>query len=108
MAAVESLKPQPVVPALKAGQVFVAGRIKARTKIGKTFIHLVLAPAADQYSFPQPFEVSSKAPLGDVDEDVKVVCNCNCRQAKKNYTDKETGEQKAFRGAYMDLRAVEE
>lgn len=95
-------------PKVSAGQAFIVGRVEARTKIGKIFIHLIVGPAADEYSFPAAFEVSSRTPVGEVGELVRVVVRLDGRRTRKSWTDQDTGEVKKFPGAFMSLRALEE
>jgi hypothetical protein len=95
------------MPKLDAGQAFIAGKLVSRIKIKKTWIQVVVAPAIDEYSHPRPFEITSKNPLGEVDELVRVTCNLTGRRAQKSSTDQETGEVKKFAGAWMSLQAVE-
>jgi len=104
----ENVKNLPALPKLNAGQAFIVGRIEARTKLGKTWIHLIVGPAKDEYSFPDSFEVSSRAPLGEVGELVRLVVQVSGRRTRKTHTDKDTGERKEFPGAFVSLRAIEE
>lgn len=104
----ENLKTLPTMPKLATGQAFIVGRIDSRTKVGKTWIHVIVGPAKDEYSFPDSFEVSAKAPLGEVGDLVRIVVGIVGRRTKKKHTDHDTGEQKVFPGAFVSLRAVEE
>lgn len=96
------------LPKLEPGQAFIKGKIASRTKLGKSFVHVVSAPAADEYSFPKAYEISSKQPLGEVDEPVQVIVELTGRRAQKSFTDPNTGEMKKFPGAYVGLRAIED
>lgn len=108
MSAAENVKPiAPKVPNLEPGQTFVIGRIKGAKKLGKTWVHLVMAPAADEYSFPKSYEITSKTRLGDEEELVKLTCELYGKSVQKSYTNKEDGEVVKFKGAYMSLRVVE-
>lgn len=90
------------------GETLVKGKLVSRTKVGKSYIHVIAAPAPDEYSYPRNFEVRAKATLGDVDDMVSVRCSIYGKRAMKNYQDKDTGESKKFPGAYMDLQAIED
>lgn len=90
------------------GETFLKGKLVARTRIGKSFVHVIAAPAPDEYSYPRNFEVRSKSSLGDIDDMVTVRCSIFGKRAMKNYTDKDTGESRKFPGAYMDLEAIED
>ncbi|MDR3298870.1 MAG: hypothetical protein LBU43_02415 [Candidatus Accumulibacter sp.] len=95
-------------PKVAPGQTFIKGKIVGRTKIGKSFIHVVTSPSPDEYSYPRVYEISSLAPLGEVDEFVGLVCDITGRRTQKSWTNPESGETRRFTGAYVGLRAVEE
>lgn len=96
------------MPKLEPGQSLIKAKIATRTKIGKTYIHVLSAPAVDEYSYPKAYEVSSTKPLGEVDEVVTVKVEITGRRTQKTHNDKDTGEVKKFPGAFVGLRAIEE
>jgi hypothetical protein len=96
------------LPRVEVGQTQIKGKISSRTRVGKIYIHVITAPAVDEYSYPKAYEVSSKQALGEVDEPITVICEVTGRRAQKTATNKETGETRKFPGAYVGLRAIEE
>jgi hypothetical protein len=92
---------------VEPGQTMIRGKVSSRTRIGKLYIQIISAPAPDEYSYPKAYEVSSREPLGEVDDRVTALCEVTGRRVQKSWTNPETGEVKKFPGAYIGLRAVE-
>jgi hypothetical protein len=95
------------LPRTEPGQTIIRGKIASRTRVGKIYVHVVSAPAHDEYSYPKAYEIASNEALGEVDDRVTVVCEVTGRRAQKSWTNPESGEVKKFPGAYVGLRAVE-
>ncbi|MDR1934969.1 MAG: hypothetical protein LBS49_05230 [Candidatus Accumulibacter sp.] len=95
-------------PKIEPGQCYIRGKIVSRTKLGKVYVHVVAAPSVDEYSYPRSYEISSKEPLGEIDDVIGVKCDVTGRRAQKTWPNPETGEVKKFPGAYCGLRASED
>lgn len=102
---------QPLPQSIKAGQVLISGRLKSRrrfsTQEGPRFENIVTMPAPDAYSSPSTVSIVSKAPVGDPDTDVRVMCQVGGRSRSYKAVDPDTGEQKTVFTADNRLLAVE-
>ena len=93
--------------ALKAGEVFIAGRLVEVRKAGKIFLHLCILPAADSFSHPDTIEIASEKRLGDKGDDLRQVCRVGGFGRTYDSTDKATGEiTKGVRTANNRLTAI--
>lgn len=89
-------------------QVFVIGKIDAHRRYESSTYTRIIAPAPDVYSRPSTLEIRSKSKIGEVGEEVSVVCKLG-GYSRKPYrvTDKETGETSLVTPVDMTLDLVE-
>lgn len=100
---------QPAAPIplrqLKAGEVFLNGRI-ASTRKHKDVVYTVLKlPAADQFSHPSTVEVASKSRLGHPGDDWQGTCRVS--GYPNDYDIKQDGEKVHVLSARNTLAVVE-
>lgn len=94
---------------IKAGQVFVVGRLLKARRISQNLVaNLIVIPAADIYSMPGTVEVLSKNRLGEAEQDVRVLCRLTGYRRTYNSTNQETGEITPKQTADNRLYAIEE
>lgn len=102
---------QQMPQSIKAGQVLIAGRLKSRrrfsTQEGPRFENLVTMPAPDAYSSPSTVSIVSKAPVGEPETDVRVMCQVGGRSRSYKAADQYTGEQVTVFTADNRLIAIE-
>lgn len=86
-----AVKPLPVhqLPML---QCRIAGKIQHVRRANSMFYTIVVAPAKDEYSHPNRYELRSKERLGQIDDVVNVICELGGGVREFNYRDKNTGE----------------
>ncbi len=89
-------------------EVIVKGKIDARRRYESSTYTRMITPAADAYSRPATVEIRSKGKLGEVGEEVSVVCKLG-GYSRKPYrvTDKDTGETSMVIPVDMTLDAIE-
>lgn len=95
-------------PTVKAGQIYILGRLLAIRKAGQSFLHLVIMPAPDAYSSPSTVEVIAKSRLGEKDQDIRILCRIAGFKRSYKTTDSETGEQRTQMTADNKLYAIED
>lgn len=110
MSVPETVSAKPI-PQIKPNQVFIVGRVDhVRTfpvNGKKVFETRVIQPSADSFTSPTAVAVQSETRLGDVDEDVRVLCSVvGYKDTYKTRPD-ENGEVKTVVTARNVLRAVE-
>jgi hypothetical protein len=84
---------------------FIGVRIeKTEFYSGKNYT-VVSSPAPDEFSHPSRFRLQSQHPLGNVGTRLDVVVNVSGIVRTKNFTDKQTHQQKQFDEAsvYFDV-----
>jgi hypothetical protein len=91
------------------GQTVIRGRISARRRHefrdGAAWLSLVILPAPDAYSSPATVEIQSAQPLGDLDEEVQVLCQIFGYARSFKAADRD-GVMTTVRTADVKLRAV--
>lgn len=106
-AAVQSA-PASVPSKIQVGQVLVVGKLMKIQKAGQMYEHLVIQPAPDEYSSPATLSILSKLRLGQVDDQVRVLCRLSGFRRTYKMTDRETGEVMTRTTADNKLFAVDE
>jgi hypothetical protein len=84
---------------LKVNQMCVQGRIEHVSKYEDRFEHIVITPAADEYSKPSLIRVTAESRLGQKGDDVKVVCTFN--GWANNYQNKNNDPVKDVKGYFV-------
>lgn len=92
---------------IKPGQTFIIGRCTLARKAGESFLHLVVLPAADEYSSPATVEIISKQRFAAAGDDVRILCRIGGFRRQYKVTDKETGEVRTVTTADNKFFAVE-
>lgn len=92
--------------AKKGCTAVVEGRLTQVRKAGKTFLHLVVLPAADEYSSPSTVEINAESRLGEIGNPIKIPVRIGGFRRQYKATDQETGEQKVIVTADNRLFAV--
>jgi hypothetical protein len=89
-------------------EVLIKGKIDNRRRYESSWFTRFITPAADAYSRPSTIEIRSKNKLGDVGEEMTVICKLG-GYTRKPYkvTDKESGEMTTITPVDMTLEAIE-
>ena len=92
---------------LAFGEVMIKGRIElTRVHDNKTYTRLV-APAKDEFSSPQQYEIRSQAMLGQLTEIVDIKCFLSGWAGKRfTYIDQTTGQQMSGQNMILVLDLV--
>lgn len=77
-------------------KVEIRGRIESTNFRDKVHHVEVICAAEDLYSKPSSFIVRSAVALGNVGEEVAIVCSVDGFTKRRPYKDKNTGEMKEF------------
>lgn len=87
--------------------VTIRGKLIDQRKHDGTFYSTVVAPAADVFSNPMPFEIRSSRSLGQKDEVVTVECRLG-GMFRRTYevTDGRTGEVRKVKPVVLTLDAL--
>lgn len=93
---------------LQLAEAVIAGRLGLVRRTQNGFVHLIVLPAADQYSMPSTVEFLSKQRLGSMDDEVRVRVRITGYRRTYESRDKETGEITKVVTADNRLHAVEE
>lgn len=67
---------------------------------------VIAEPAPDQYSMPNKFKVRSDTQLGNVDDEVSLNIQVSGFVKPKSWTDKQTGQQRSFDEANVNLQVI--
>ena len=93
---------------VKHFQTVAQGIIKEVRVVNGEVITDLAAPAPDRYSSPSFFEIKSKNKLGVAGQEIEgVLCQINGFKYRRQYVDKNTGEQKYFTQKVTQLIAID-
>lgn len=92
------------VPLLKCR---IAGKVQHVRRANSIFYTIIVAPARDEYSHPNRFELRSKERLGQIDDVINVECEIGGGVREFAYRDKNTGENMTGFDARHYLNVIE-
>lgn len=88
-------------------QVRVVGKIQHVRRANSMFYTVVVAPARDEYSHPNRYELRSKERLGQQDDVINLMCELGGSVREFAYRDKNTGENMTGFDARHYLNVIE-
>jgi hypothetical protein len=88
-------------------QARIAGKIQHVRRANGQFFTIIVAPARDEYSHPNRFELRSKERVGQIDDVVNVMCELGGGVREFSYRDKNTGENMTGFDARHYLNVIE-
>ena len=92
---------------LPVGEVRLAGKIQSSRRHEKNHFTLIVAPAIDEWSHPQRYELRSENKLGEKEDVINVRCRLSGSVRTFQYNDRESGEKKSGLETRVMLDVVE-